>query len=227
VSPTLGSCVKVQVALKNGELVTERKPGNAHEPNIGQEPLGVPLPVAGTFGFGGGPCAQPVASSTFRLDFGLFADPRSFWLPTCVIAQEPTQTAGIDHYFNAREMPPSTATVARREPALTVRFLPVKSGRKVVLVRVEEIDWIIAERNYVQLRVGQESHRVRGSLEAIELRLPPNEFVRISRSRIVQLSRVQELELLASRDCRLTLRDGTKMTLSRRYRPNFERLGIL
>ena len=228
-SPTLGNCIKVQEGLENGDLVAKQKLVNPPEPNFREEHLSGSPSVVANFGFGGVHSAQPVVSSTYCLKFGLFADPGSCWLPTCMTAQEPNTIRGIYDCFDATAMPCSTAkaTGAGGNPALRVRFLPVKSGRKVVLVRWEEIDWLIAEHNYIRLRVGRESYRVRGTLEAIERLLPADEFVRISRSRLVQLSRVQELELLTSRDCRLTLRDGTKMTLSRRYRPNFERLGIL
>jgi two-component system LytT family response regulator len=97
----------------------------------------------------------------------------------------------------------------------------------VVLLRVDDIDWIKSEHNYVSLRVGKQSHLLRGSLGSIELRLPTDKFVRISRFSIVQIDRIKEFELFPSGDCRVTLHNGTKLTLTRRYRANFHRRGLL
>src|SRR5262249_9154005 len=105
--------------------------------------------------------------------------------------------------------------------------LPVKSDRKVVLLNVDDIDCIESAHNYVTLRVGKRSHLMRGTLYSIELRLPTDKFVRISRFCIVQIDRIKEFELCASGDCRVTLHTGTKLTLSRRYRANFRSRGLL
>ncbi len=104
---------------------------------------------------------------------------------------------------------------------------PVKVGHKITLIRAGEIDWLESARNYVELHAGRRVFRVRSTLEQVESRLPADQFIRLSRSCMVRVERIQEIELLASRDCRLRLRDGTKLTLSRRHRAGFERLGLL
>jgi DNA-binding LytR/AlgR family response regulator len=97
----------------------------------------------------------------------------------------------------------------------------------VVLLKVEDIDCIESAHNYVILRVGKQSYLLRGTLDSIELRLPADKFVRISRFSIVQIDQIKEFELLPSGDRRLTLHTGTKLILSRRYRANFRRRGLL
>ena len=109
----------------------------------------------------------------------------------------------------------------------TVDLLPVRYDRKVVFLKLDDIDWIQAADNYVTLQVGKQSHLLRGTLNSIELRLPADRFVRISRFRIVQIDRIKELNLLISGDCRAKLHDGSKMTVSRRYRSNFQKRGLL
>jgi two-component system LytT family response regulator len=108
-----------------------------------------------------------------------------------------------------------------------IEHLPVKSDRKVVLLKVDDIDWIESAHNYVTLRLGKRSHLMRGTLDSIELRLPTDRFVRISRFYIVQIDRIKEFELFDSGDCRVTLHTGTRLTLSRRYRVNFQKRGLL
>jgi two-component system LytT family response regulator len=107
------------------------------------------------------------------------------------------------------------------------RLLPVKRGRKVVLLRVDDIDWVGVAHNYVTLRVGKQSHLLHGTLGSIALRLPPDKFVRISRSNIVQIDRIKELELFDSGHCLVTLHTGTKLILSRRYRAALRSRGLL
>jgi two-component system LytT family response regulator len=54
-------------------------------------------------------------------------------------------------------------------------------------------------------------------------RLDPSRFVRIHRSTIVNLDRVQSLEAYFRGGYLVQLRDGTRLLLSRSRRPAFER----
>jgi two-component system, LytTR family, response regulator len=64
-------------------------------------------------------------------------------------------------------------------------------------------------------------------MTAMEQRLPSDRFVRISRTTIINCDRVKELQPLFHGEYSVTLRDGTKLTLSRTYRDQLPRLGIL
>jgi two-component system LytT family response regulator len=105
--------------------------------------------------------------------------------------------------------------------------LPVKCHRRVVLLKYDDIDWIGAAHNYVNVQAGKQSHLLRGTLQSIELRLPAGRFVRLSHSMIVQIARIKELERLLWGNWRVELHDGTSLTLSRRYRANFQEMGWL
>jgi two-component system LytT family response regulator len=102
--------------------------------------------------------------------------------------------------------------------------LAVKSGGRVVLVRIEEVDWIEAADNYVNLHVGTVSHLLRETMNSLEQRLPASQFLRISRSTMVQLDRIRELQPLFHGEYAVILRDGTRLTLSRSYRDKLDRL---
>jgi two-component system LytT family response regulator len=56
--------------------------------------------------------------------------------------------------------------------------------------------------------------------------LAPGEFIRISRSVIVNKSRVRELQRLFYGGYAVILRNGAKLTLSRRYRDKLKQLGL-
>jgi two-component system, LytTR family, response regulator len=102
--------------------------------------------------------------------------------------------------------------------------LAIKSGGRVVLLRLEEIDWVEAADNYVNLHAGTESHLLRETMNALEKRLPPDRFLRISRSTMVNLDRIKELQPLFHGEYAVILRDGTRVTLSRGYRDKLTRL---
>src|ERR1043166_5471139 len=63
----------------------------------------------------------------------------------------------------------------------------IKSQGRISLVNTVDIDWICAADNYAELHVGKRSHLLRMTITALAEELPPNQFVRISRSHLVNL----------------------------------------
>ncbi len=102
--------------------------------------------------------------------------------------------------------------------------LAVKSAGRIVLVNVCDIDWVESADNYVELHVGNETHLLRETMTVIEGRLNPRNYVRINRSTLVNVTRVKELQPLFHGDYAVILADGTRLSLSRNYRENLERL---
>jgi two-component system LytT family response regulator len=94
----------------------------------------------------------------------------------------------------------------------------VEDGRRALFLRVEQIDRLCAERNYVRIVAGQESYQLRGTLGALVARLDPAKFLRINRSDVVRMDAVKELHPWSHGDYRIVMRDGTELTWSRRYR---------
>lgn len=102
----------------------------------------------------------------------------------------------------------------------------VKTDKKMVLVPLDDIDWVESADNYVVLHVGKENHLQRETLSAMAAKLPPDRFVRISRSTIVNISRIKELQPLFHGEYAVMLKNGTRLTLTRTYRESLARLGI-
>jgi len=102
--------------------------------------------------------------------------------------------------------------------------LAIKTNGRVRLFRIDQIDWIEAADNYVSVHIGQESILHRETLTSMETRLPNDRFVRISRSTVVNLERVKEIQPLFHGDHVLILQDSTKLTLTRNYRARIEHL---
>jgi two-component system LytT family response regulator len=109
--------------------------------------------------------------------------------------------------------------------ARTDRFV-VKSGGRIFFVRTGEIDWIEAAGNYVKLHVGNDSHLIRETMNAVEAKLSPDLFVRIHRCHIVNIEQVRELQPWFNGEYVVFLKNGTRLTLSRGYRERLqERVG--
>jgi two-component system, LytTR family, response regulator len=114
-------------------------------------------------------------------------------------------------------------TSLKKEPKQLDR-IPVKSSGRVVLVKTSDIDWIEAADNYVNLHAGKEAHLHRETMTALEQKLPASKFLRISRSIIVNIDRIKELQPMFHGDYTVILQNGTKLTLSRGYRDALNQL---
>jgi two-component system, LytTR family, response regulator len=102
--------------------------------------------------------------------------------------------------------------------------LAVRSAGGVELVTVGDVDWIEAADNYVVLHCGARAHVLLGSLRALGRRLDPERFVRIHRSRIVNVSRVRRMRPLDHGDYELLLEGGAVLRSSRGYHGVLRRL---
>ena len=111
-----------------------------------------------------------------------------------------------------------------QRPDAGLEKIAVKSSGRIVIVRAEQIDWIESSGNYVTLHTGKTSHLHRETLSSLEKRLSPARFIRISRSIIVNVDRVSELEPLFHGDYSVKLLDGTTLNLSRSHRDRLDQL---
>ena len=61
----------------------------------------------------------------------------------------------------------------------------------------------------------------RDPISAIERKVPPDKFVRISRSAIVNIEKIKEIYPRSNGDQDLVLQNGQQLMLSRKYRDRF------
>ncbi len=94
----------------------------------------------------------------------------------------------------------------------------VRDRNKVRFIKTADIDWIEASGNYVVLHAGKENHVVRETLATFEAQLSPKEFVRVSRSAIVNLDRVEHFEPTFNNEHVIVLSTGAKLAMTRGLR---------
>ena len=98
---------------------------------------------------------------------------------------------------------------------------------QVRVVPVGRIDFITASGPYAELHVGSDTFLIRERMQTLEERLDPEEFVRIHRSTIVRLDRVEALLRSGGGDYAVRLKDGRRLQVSRSRREALEhRLGL-
>ena len=94
----------------------------------------------------------------------------------------------------------------------------IRCGGNIAFVRLDEIDWVEAQGDYVQLHVHARKYLLREKIGKFEQNLPTYRFMRIHRSAIVNIDKVKEMQPLEHGECVVILVDGTRLTLSRSFR---------
>lgn len=99
--------------------------------------------------------------------------------------------------------------------------LPI--GRRIQLVDVDAIDCVLAQANYVEIRVGTRCFVLRKPLTVLQQELDPARFARVHRSVLVRIAAVTGVEPLASGRFQLQLAGGQVLTTGRSYREQVRR----
>jgi two-component system LytT family response regulator len=93
----------------------------------------------------------------------------------------------------------------------------VQTGSRIQIVLAEDVEWIRAAGDYVELHVSGRSYLLRETMAGLEQKLDPKKFLRIHRSRIVQTGNIVELHSLDNREFAVRLSDGSEHRSSRTY----------
>jgi two-component system LytT family response regulator len=93
----------------------------------------------------------------------------------------------------------------------------IKSSGEIFFLKAEEVDWIEAEGDYMKFHVRGRAHLMRETMARLEARLDPKRFIRIHRSTIVNIDRLQKLSPSFAGEYAVVLHDGTRLKLSRGY----------
>ena len=120
--------------------------------------------------------------------------------------------------------------LAERETAAArpsrVRRLAVRTGERVIFVSTEAVDWVEAAGNYAILHAGSATHILRETMGSLEEQLSAEAFLRVSRSAILNLRRVRELQSVAPGEYVAILLDGQRVGITRSIREVEERLRL-
>lgn len=96
--------------------------------------------------------------------------------------------------------------------------LLVKKLGKEFLINLNDVEWMEAAGNYVNLHIAKRAYPLRETMANLALRIDPERFIRVHRSYMVNLDHIAEIEPLDAGDARIRLKDDTRIPFSRRCR---------
>jgi len=102
--------------------------------------------------------------------------------------------------------------------------LTFKVGRNHLIFSTADIVWIEADGDGVKLCENGHIHFVRESLQAVEQRLNADQFTRVHRSFLINVSRVRKISGLVYGEHELVMSDGVKIRLGRAFRDKLKNL---
>jgi two-component system, LytTR family, response regulator len=112
----------------------------------------------------------------------------------------------------------------RNKPGELWEWIVIKSRKIHRLLMTQDIDWIEAAGVYVTIHAKGEKIVHRGSLKEFATRLDPFRFVRIHRSRIVNLTSIAHMERTSHGDFEVVLKDGSQIMMTRTCRLGVEEM---
>jgi two-component system, LytTR family, response regulator len=104
----------------------------------------------------------------------------------------------------------------RAERGYLRRFV-VRAGSRLSFVPARDVDWIDTANNYLRLHVSGQHYLVRETMKSVEGQLDPAVFVRVHRSVIINIDRVEAVEPYFHGDYVVLMKDGARITTSRSY----------
>lgn len=135
-------------------------------------------------------------------------------------AEEVTRT-------EADETEPATTAIETQEETDTQNEIPsvnntseileriaVKSGSKIHVILIPEIIHMQADGDYVHIFTTNGKYMKEQTMKYFETHLPPNQFVRVHRSVIVNVEMISRIELYEKQSQQITLKNGQQIKTS-------------
>jgi two-component system, LytTR family, response regulator len=94
----------------------------------------------------------------------------------------------------------------------------VKEKKKYFLVDLDEVYFFEASGDYVVIHKEKSTHMINDSMNNLEDKLDPDQFVRIHRSTIINIRYIDNLQPYFNGEFHITMKNGAKLKLSRNYR---------
>jgi two-component system LytT family response regulator len=99
----------------------------------------------------------------------------------------------------------------------------LRSAGKISFVGIEDVMYVQAAENYVQLHLKSSRHLLHVPIATLESSLDPQLFLRIHRSLVVNVQYIQELETGAHGEYIVVLKNNVRLQSSRTYHEKIKR----
>lgn len=105
-----------------------------------------------------------------------------------------------------------------------IQRLPIRIDEHIGFIDVDDIVWIKASGNTVQIHLADRVHEMRETMSALAARLDPRHFARVHRSAIINVRRIQAIHPWFNGYHVVTMDTGQKLRMSRYQHETFLRL---
>lgn len=102
------------------------------------------------------------------------------------------------------------------------RRLAVRKGDRIQIVRVEEIVWVEAQGNYIEIHTDRGAYLTREPLRDFVQSVDPEKFLRVGRSAAVNVERVRELRVDREGRLQVCLNESMCLPVGAPYRAAVE-----
>jgi two-component system LytT family response regulator len=109
-------------------------------------------------------------------------------------------------------------------PRRYLKRLAVRSAGKTVFVDADDVHWIEAAENYVQLHTERAGHLLHVPISTLEKSLDPEMFLRIHRSVIVNVRQIRDMQPALHGEYVVTLHNGVRLQSGRMYHEKLKAL---
>lgn len=115
----------------------------------------------------------------------------------------------------------------KADSAKTITFLSrilIKESKKAFFIKTSDILYFEAFGDYVNIYTTDKKHLIHDSLQHLESRLNPQQFIRIHRSTIVNIDSIKEMHPHFNGEYQILLKNGILLKLSRSYKDNLKHI---
>lgn len=113
-----------------------------------------------------------------------------------------------------------------QSPHRYLERLLIKQPGRIVIISCHEINMIKALDDYAEIYTGRDSYLIQHSLNHLENRLNPDQFIRVHRSYIVNIDAIRDIVALSNSRFKLLLKNGQEIFSSRTGYKKLKRLSI-
>lgn len=99
-----------------------------------------------------------------------------------------------------------------------MKKLAVRDAGVVSLIPFEQIEWVDAAGDYMCIHVDGKTHIMRSTMKELVDKLAGGQFARVHRSTLVNLDKIQSIQMLPKGECMLDLGANNTLKVSRNYR---------
>lgn len=112
----------------------------------------------------------------------------------------------------------------KQQPPAYLDKIMIKDVQRIFYIPLTDVLYFEASGDYVKVVTAKQSHLIHESMVALEQKLPPQQFIRIHRSFIINAGQVQEFIPYFNGEYTIVMRNKINLKMSRSYKDNLKRI---